>query len=303
MKKENNTIFLAIIACLFWSSAFAAVKIGLKYNAPLQFAGIRFMISGLLLIPFTLKNKGYFKLVIKNFPFILLVSLLNVFGLYALFYHGMNLVPGAIGAIIIGSGPLFIAILSHFFMKNDKLSTKKMGVMLLGFLGIVVVTLGRKSIDNTSHQLEFIGIIILLLCNILGGFGNIVIASSKTKLPALMLSSTSLFFGGLGLFLIAIPIEKIHWGPFPTSYWTSLVWLSTLSAISLSIWFLLLKRPGVKVSSLNMWKFLIPVTGALLSWLLIPDETPEFITVIGMILTGTSLILITQVDKKSKTKP
>jgi O-antigen/teichoic acid export membrane protein len=42
---------------------------------------------------------------------------------------------------------------------------------------------------------------------------------------------------------------------------------------------------------LNLWKFITPVAGAILSWLLIPDEHPEWLTISGMIIITVSLIL------------
>ncbi|MCK5461551.1 MAG: hypothetical protein KAI95_01000, partial [Bacteroidales bacterium] len=51
-------------------------------------------------------------------------------------------------------------------------------------------------------------------------------------------------------------------------------------------------RPGIKVSELNVWKFLIPVFGAMLSWIILVDEHPETIALIGMLLIGLSLIVL-----------
>lgn len=297
MKKETKTIILAIVACLLWSSAFAVIKVGLKYNEPLQFAGIRFTMSGVLLLPLAMRSKGYFNIILKNLPLILLVCFLHVFGLYALFYNGMNLVQGAIGAIIVGSGPLFIAFMSHFMMDNDKMGLKKSVVLLLGFSGIILVSLGRKAL-GTNGDFKLLGVLFLLISNTMGGFANIVIAKSKGKIPSLVLSSTTLVLGGMGLFILSLFTEGLQTGPFPMEYWLSLSWLSMLSAVAISIWFYLLKRPNIKVSSLNMWKFLIPVMGAVLSWIIIPEEKPEVITIMGMVLTATALILVTRVDRK-----
>ena len=47
----------------------------------------------------------------------------------------------------------------------------------------------------------------------------------------------------------------------------------------------------MKVSELNLWKFIIPVVGAILSWLLVPGEKPELLTITGMIIITGSLIL------------
>jgi drug/metabolite transporter (DMT)-like permease len=93
------------------------------------------------------------------------------------------------------------------------------------------------------------------------------------------------------MYLLSIPVEGIHHGPFPGRYWLILFWLSFMAAFAFSLWFKLLQRPGVKVSELNLWKFLIPVVGAILSWLLVPDEKPEWLTVSGMVIITVSLIM------------
>ncbi len=148
MKEENplikSTNFLAIVACVLWATAFVGIKVGLKYSDPFQFAGIRFFISGLLILPFIPHFKEKLKVAKMNFGKIILVGIVQIFLQYALFYSGMNMVPGALGAMIIGSGPLFIAVTAHFVLKSDKISGRKLFSILLGFMGIVVISLGRN---------------------------------------------------------------------------------------------------------------------------------------------------------------
>jgi len=72
----------------------------------------------------------------------------------------------------------------------------------------------------------------------------------------------------------------------------ALFWLAFLSASAFSIWYTLLKRPGVRVSELNVWKFLIPVSGAALSWMLIKGEKPDLISIAGMLFIVAALLLI-----------
>jgi drug/metabolite transporter (DMT)-like permease len=107
----------------------------------------------------------------------------------------------------------------------------------------------------------------------------------------LVLSSSTLFLGGLILYAISFPVEGIPVYDFPPKYWLVLGWLSFMGAAAFSIWFHLLQRPGVKVSELNLWKFIIPVVGAIMSWLIVPDENPEWITITGMIIITASLII------------
>jgi hypothetical protein len=107
-----------------------------------------------------------------------------------------------------------------------------------------------------------------------------------------VLSSASLWIGGLWLVLLSIPVEGFEFQIYPAEFYVSLAWLSFLSAASFAIWFALLKRPGVKISYLNSWKFIIPVFGAALSWLLLPDEYPDVFSVIGMLVVGSSLLIM-----------
>lgn len=281
----------AIIACLLWSSAFVGIKIGLPYTTPLQFAGIRFFISGLLVLPVAIYyNPGFVAVVRINAKFLLFLGFLQTFLQYALFYTGISKVPGSVGAIVIGSGPLFIAIVAHFFMPGDRMNFRKGLIILLGFSGIVLVSFGRNGTIEDSVRLA--GILILLGNNIVSGFVNVIIAMEKRKIPPLILSSSSMIFGGLVLFLFSIPVEGLDLSVKPLPYYLSLSWLSILSAVAISIWVILLKKPGVVVSDLNMWKFLIPVSGAALAWIILPAESPDWLSVIGMIVTAIALIII-----------
>jgi len=291
-KTRYNTVLLAIISCLLWSSAFAGVKIGLQYATPLQFAGTRFFISGLLVLPFALRlNPEYFTILRANLKMILLFAFLQTFLQYTLFYTGINMIPSAIAAVVIGSQPLFIALVAHFLMPGDRMTWTKTLIILFGILGVVLVSFGKDP-ESVTGQIAMLGILMMLGINVLSGFTNVLVASEKKMIPPLVISSASMIIGGAALFLFSIPFEGIQFDPKPVTYYLSLGWLSLLSAVAISIWITLLKRPGTVVSDLNLWKFLIPLFGSLLSWILLPAEHPEPITLAGMIIIASSLVIL-----------
>ncbi len=285
----KNTTFLAIVATWLWSTAFVGVKIGLEYHTPLQFAGIRFFISGILILLINGKIRRFIYEVKSNLRLVLWLSFIQIFAQYALFYSGLNLVPGALGAMIIGSSPLFVAIVAHFAFHNDKMNLLKTVSILIGVAGIAVITLGRTKVEMRG-ELEFLGIGLLLVNNLVAGYANVMVAKSPKEISPLVLSSSTLIIGGVLLSLVSVPVEGIHLGPFPPEYYGALGWLSFLSAAAISIWFVLLRRPGVKVSVLNVWKFLIPVSGAILSWIILENEKPDLASVLGMVVIAVSLL-------------
>lgn len=287
-----NTIFLAIISCFLWSTAFVGIKYGLQFTTPLRFAGIRFFISGLLIFPFYNGGvKKYFSLSIKNFKIILAIAFLQTFFQYSMFYIGLNKVPASLGAIIIGSGPLFIAMIAHLLTHDDQLTLKRFMIFLLGVAGIIVVTAGRNNF-SLSGEVKLSGILLLLFSILIGGIANVIVSKDQENVPPLLLSSSSMIIGGASLFLFSGFLEGFSLTTKPLEYYIALGWLSFLSATAVSIWFVLLKRPGVKVSSLNFWKFIIPVSGALLSWIILPDEKPNVIAFIGMGIIAFAIILM-----------
>ena len=290
MISKGNTIFWAIIACLLWSTAYAGIKIGLQYDSPFHFAGVRFIISGLVILPFTVRPAVYIQQVMEHWRVIAWVTVLQFLINYSLFYQGLNLVPGALGAVVYGAQPLIIAVVAAIINKDDKLTKKKIITIIFGISGVIFISIGRQAF-KLGTGLELLGIAMIMVGNIATGGSNVVISLKSKNLNPFVLSSASLFTGGLILYLISIPVEGNPKGPFPGEYWVALLWLSFMAASAFSIWFKLLQRPGVKVSELNLWKFITPCTGAILSWMLIPDEHPEWLTISGMIIITASLIM------------
>lgn len=286
-----NTAILAIISCLLWSTAFAGVKIGLAYATPLQFAGTRFFIAGVLVFPLAYRfNPSYFRIVHSNLKLILLFAFLQTFLQHTMFYTGINMIPASVAAILIGSQPLFIAMVANFLMPGERMTLSRTLIILLGIAGVALVSFGKDSQSATGH-IALAGILLMLGINLLSGFSNVLVAREKGMIPPLVISSSSMILGGAALFIFSLPLEGIHFEMKPPMYYISLTWLSLLSAVAISIWIILLKRPGIKVSDLNLWKFLIPLFGALFSWILLPTETPQALTTAGMFLITLALVI------------
>jgi drug/metabolite transporter (DMT)-like permease len=288
---KGNTIFWAIIACLLWSTAYAGIKLGLQYDTPLHFAGIRFIISGLMILPFTVKPSAYIKMISDNRKVVLSVMVLQTLVNYSLFYTGLNLVPGALGAVIVGSQPLVTAVVAAMMHEEEKLTKNKIVTIIFGISGVILISAGRQAF-RIGTALEFLGVLLILVANIATATSNVIVSLKSRGMNPFVLSSFSLGVGGLILYLASFPIEgSVQMVHRPPGYWLDLIWLSFMSAFVFSLWSKLLQRPGIKVSELNLWKFIIPVVGAVLSWLLVPGENPEWLTVCGMIIITCSLIL------------
>jgi len=289
LKNRTNTIPLAIIACLTWSTVYPAIKIGLEYAPPFHFAGLRFMISGLMILPFTVRPSAYIRMISDHWKVVLWVTSLQTLLNYSLFYHGMKLVPGALGAVIVGSQPLVTAIVSAIMIKDEKLSGNKILTIIIGISGVILISAGRQAF-KLGTMAELLGVLMIFSANFATATSNVIISAKSKGLNPFVLSSFSLFTGGTMIYILSLLTEQQPAWDLPGKYWAILGWLSFTSAFAFSIWYYLLQRPGVKVSELNLWKFIIPAMGAVLSWVFVPGEHPEWLTITGIIVITASLI-------------
>ncbi len=288
--RHTNTIIWAIITCLMWSTAYPFIKVGLQYSTPLHFAGTRFILSGLMILPFTVRPREYIRMIVRNRSLAIWVTILQTLINYILFYIGMDRVPGALGAVIVGSQPFVTAIVSRIMIKEERFTRAKVITIFLGLAGIVLVSVGRQGF-HFGLPGEVAGIIMIFIANISTATSNVLVSKNGKNMNPLVLSSFSLFTGGAIMFFISFLFEDVPSKPdFPVTYWLVLAWLSFMSAFTFSKWYVLLKRPEVKVSELNLWKFIIPVFGAILSWMIVPGEHADWVTVAGIVIISLSLI-------------
>lgn len=303
-KNSLGYCLLAITATTLWGSAFAGAKIGFSYVPPIMLSGLRFTLAGLLLIPMTFLLGISWRKNLKHFWFMLLFGFIQTFLQYGIFFMGLNLVPGAISAIVIGAGPLFTAVLAHFTLHNDKFTGRKVFAVLLGVAGVVFISLSGNSLEHTSeHFLGGVGL--LIFSNLIGAYTNImVVKRGSNSISPVFLTMFANFTGGLLLIITALCVEpsEVVYSDLPSEFYFALVWLAIIPAGGFSIWYYLLSRPGVKVSELNVWKFLIPLIGVVLSWWLLPNEEPSWSVGFGILIILSSVVVLQlPISKKKKT--
>ncbi|WP_308574124.1 DMT family transporter [uncultured Fusobacterium sp.] len=289
MFKKKGLLY-AILASVLWAIVNPVIKTGLSYDmTPMNFAGLRFTSVGIILLAYTW-HKGMWEEVRKNSKLFTLLTLVNIFLGYAAFYIGVNLVDGAISSIIMGTTPFVNIILSHIMTKNDKLNKHKVISILISLVGLLMI-IGVKSGGYSINGIGLIGIGLLFMNIIFQGYSAIKVAEYKANIDPVFLNAVQMFFGGFLLYVTGVAIEgyKQFIGK-PIGFYLSLGTLVFVSVFAFSFWFIALQDKNTKVSEVNMCRLINPILGAILSWIMLPDEVPTFNTVAGMIIIVFSLV-------------
>ena len=289
MFKKKGLLY-AILASVLWAIVNPVIKTGLSYDmTPMNFAGLRFTSVGIILLAYTW-HKGMWEEVRKNSKLFTLLTLVNIFLGYAAFYIGVNLVAGAISSIIMGTTPFVNIILSHIMTKHDKLNKHKVISILISLVGLLMI-IGVKSGGYSINGIGLIGIGLLFMNIIFQGYSAIKVAEYKANIDPVFLNAIQMFFGGFLLYVTGVAIEgyKQFIGK-PIGFYLSLGTLVFVSVFAFSFWFIALQDKNTKVSEVNMCRLINPILGAILSWIMLPDEVPTFNTVAGMIIIVFSLV-------------
>ena len=128
---------------------------------------------------------------------------------------------------------------------------RKIITIIFGISGVILISAGRQAF-KFGTAIELLGVFMILIANIGAATSNVVVSLKSNGINPFVLSSSSIFTGGVILYLVSIPLEGPPHFSFPAEYWLILLWLSFMAAAAFSLWFKLLQRPGVKVSELNL---------------------------------------------------
>ena len=282
-------LFYAILASVLWAIVNPFIKQGLSYDfSPMNFAGIRFTTVGIILFAYTW-HKGMWKEIRQHSKLFLNLILINMFMGYTAFYFGVDFVSGAISSIIMGMTPLINVLLAHLLASNDRLNVHKIISLIVSLIGLLLIV-GMGSNGAPLDWKGITGIVLLLLSIIFQGYSAISVSEDKGKINPIFLNAVQMFFGGLLIYGVGIAAEGFH--PFwakPVGFYASLGVLVFISVFAFSFWFMALRTEGTKVSDINMCRLINPVLGAVLSWIMLPGEYPDFSTVAGMAVIVSSL--------------
>ena len=287
--KSVDSRILAMTACLLWSTAFIGVKAGLNSMPPLLFAGIRFMAAGLV-VAWMNRKKGVFRQILAHWPTVLLTGFLQTFVLYSLFFYSLTMMRASTGAIVNGMGPLVVALTAHLILRENRLGKLQILCLISGAAGVILVALSGSRLTGIPGASEIKGIL-LMLGGILGSaFASVVVTKSADSLDSFVLNAGQLIAGSSGLLLAAfINGDRPYDGMPGFSFWLSLIWLVIVTGGGFSLWYYLLKVRKEALSEMAVWRFLIPLGGALISWVFIGSDNPDPLSLSGMILTALSI--------------
>lgn len=286
-------VIFALTAAIAWGWAYPLIKLGFEAfgittqmtGSKMLFAGIRFMLSGLIILAIAKNAKKSFEVKsLSHWSYIVVFALLNTTIHYACFYIGLSHSNGARAAILNSLGVFILVLLACVFFKTDKLNFRKIIGCTMGFSGILALNLGAE--DN--QQFTWMGDGMIVLNALCSAFAGLMTRGLSKKVDIFVGTGYSLTIGGALLILPGLFME----GSLPQITWTGISILALLICIS-TLGFALYNKllscnPIGKVAIFNS---LIPAIGAVTScWCLNEPFYMNYVWAIVLLSSGIYII-------------
>lgn len=274
-----------------WAICFPLITIGIGYSPLLTFAAIRASLSGgvLLVVAFVLDRplphgaRNWIALAFIGFG----ATTLAFFGMF----HAAEFVSPGIATVIASTQPLIAALLAHFFIGERISSRGKVGLML-GFLGIVLISVPQLfSSEGNSFGIGTAYIIISVLGITLS---NVIIKRIATEIDPLMAMGWQLVIGSIPLGIVAVVMEDPMSVRWTVEFLGSLFGLS-IAGTALVYWIWCKVLQSVELSRANAFTFLVPVFGLGMGAIFYKEQLQD-VAIVGIVL---ALFGIYQVSKEN----
>lgn len=266
------TRLAGLVTVLLWGSAFVAIRAAGETISPGALALGRVLVSSMVLSAIALVQR-------QSLPArgdLVRISLYGILfqGVYSVALNqAERSVDAGTAAMLIGSGPLLIAILAGVFLRE--------GFPRWLFAGCVVALAGSSVIGFASSQAGFHagqGIVLLLIAVLAYAAAVVIQKSVLARASALQVT----WLGCVAATLALLPFASSLLQDIKASGATTIGWIVYLgifpTAIGFATWTFALRRASA--GRMGTMIYLIPPTAILLSWALL-GETPSWYGLVG----------------------
>jgi len=331
--KRLNIYIFAIICTFLWASAYPTIRLGYEefhvdktnLRACFLFAGIRFTISGVLILAgyFVVKKKVVFP-ELRMLPDILALGLITVTLQYIVFYSGVGHTTGVKNSVINSCNTFFSVIMAHFLFKNDRITVRKAIGCFVGFSGVIIINLGFDFFLGNAEALEFgftlRGEGFMILNCLISSIGNVLVKiinntgslfkpfkypkeeRGKKRIDIILITGWQMFIGSVILDIIALiwikfdplePMEGTNVKPYTNITrlgYVLMFHMGLIAAVAFPIWNTLLKFNNV--GKISFFNFLIPVFGTFLSGLLLGENLFKLENLVSLIMVCIGVVIV-----------
>lgn len=284
---HTTAVLQALFVTFLWSTSWVLIKFGLEDIPALTFAGLRYFVAFLVLLPFFLRSgqaQAARHITRRDFSLLLLLGLLYYTITHGSQFVALGLLPATNFSVLLNGSALVVAVLGIYLL-HEVPSRRQWGGMLV-FLAGVALFFFPYDFPPGAALGYFVAVVHILATSLSSIVGREV--NRGHTLPPLTVTTISMGLGSTVLLGIGLAVE-----PAPRLNWQSvliILWLAVVnSAAAFTLWNHTLRTLTATESSIINNTMLIQI--ALLAWVFLGEAlTPLQIAALALVAFGALLV-------------
>lgn len=283
-QQKFTSWLLFLVLSLTWGSSFILMKKSAEHLNGLQIGAVRIFAAGICFLPFAI---FHFRQIPKNkFLGVIVSGLLgNLLPAFLFATAISENGESSLASILNSLTPLFVIVIGVFFFKA-KVQRKKIAGVLVGFVGLVILSLLRQPVSSNDN-----GVLLILIATVFYGTTVNIVAHYLKGIDGFRIATVSLA-------IMAIPAAIVIWqqnvfliAKYDEGAKASIAFAVLLgvagSAIATALYYVLIQKAGGLFASLVTYA--IPIVAIM--WGLMANEHVTAVQVgcLAIILAGVYL--------------
>lgn len=284
-RSRSGYVYIVLCAVIF-STMEVMLKTVHGVFAPMQITCLRFLVGGVLLIPFAMRSirKKNAVLTRKDLGFFACEGFLCVVIAMSLYQMSVTYTRASIVAVIFSCNPIFVTMLAHFLLHEEIHKNHVIALILELTAALIIIDPVHASLDPTGALLAILSAAMFSFYSVFGKkrtprFGGIAVTClsflfGATELVALLLfgrtAAGASLYGALGLkIFIDVPLfENI-----PLSALPALLYICCInSAAGFVCHMMAMEKTSAQEASLIF--FLKPIIAPIFALIFLKEEIP-----------------------------
>ena len=299
--------FALLVVWVLWGSTYFAIRVGVETLPPLLMAGTRYVVAGLLMLPFALRSGGP-QLRATDRPrasgwwSALLIGTLLLAGGNGGVTVGERSVPSGLAALLVATVPLWLILIDRI-LSGTRIRRLAMAGLIAGVIGVGFLAgpFGGPGHADAGHGAASgspgTGIVIILAASVSWASGTIL--SRRVPLPSRPLLATSMQMLAGGVVLLAAAAASGEFSRFDVSQVSAASWLALAyligpgSIIAFSAYVVAVRR--LPTATVATYAYVNPIIAVLLGTSFLGEALTASMLVGGaLIVVAVALVVRSQ---------
>jgi len=278
---------LYALVCLIWGSTWVVIKIGLNGVPPFLSAGLRFVLSCLLLFGLIAWRRSSLRLDRGGKIAVFSCGILGFSISYACVYWAEQYIPTGLTAMLHAVNPMLVALLSHFWARSETLTVRKIGGILIGMAGTVLLFKPAAAVSG----LQAAGVLMVLAACAASSVNLIIIKKYAYRTDIYALNAWGMAIGAINLIVASFLTESYVGLAWTRANVLAVVYLGLFGSVVAFLCFYYLIKV-MEATRLSVITLIFPVVAVVLGGVFL-GEKMSGLTWLGMatVLAGAAFTL------------